>query len=89
MFFYYIAFINIALAVFNLIPVPPLDGSKILAIILPDRLYYKFMQYERYIYFALLILVFTDVLNVPIGNAVDHIYDAFDFITWLPFELLI
>ena len=47
------------------------------------------MQYERYIYFALLILVFTDVLNVPIGNAVDHIYDAFDFITWLPFELLI
>ena len=65
-FLLYIAQINISLAVFNLIPVPPLDGSRILGIILPDRLYFKIMQYERYIYIGLMILLFTDVLDVPL-----------------------
>ena len=88
-FFYYISLINISLAVFNLIPVPPLDGSKILAIVLPDRLYYKLMQYERYIYFAVLLLVFTGALDMPISYARDYIYYAFDSLTWLPFNLLI
>ena len=86
-FFNYVAIINISLAVFNLIPVPPLDGSKILAIILPDRLYYKFMQYERYIYFAVLLLVFTGVLDRPITFARFYIYYAFDCLTSLLFNL--
>ena len=87
LFFNYISVINISLAVFNLIPVPPLDGSKILAIILPDRLYYKVMQYERYIYFAVLLLVFTGALDTPISFARFYIQSAFFAITSLPFNL--
>ncbi len=87
LFFDYIAIINISLAVFNLIPVPPLDGSKILAIILPDRLYYKLMQYERYIYFAVLILVFSGLLSGPISFVRYYIYSAFSYLTALPFNL--
>lgn len=51
------ALLSIGLGVFNLIPFPPLDGSKILGAFLPDRVYYTLLQYERYGMF-LLILVF-------------------------------
>ena len=68
---------NINLAVFNLLPVPPLDGSKILSGILPTRQYYQLMQYENYIGIAFILLIFvfpgilTGVLNavtIPISN---------------------
>jgi Zn-dependent protease len=47
--------LNIGLAVFNLIPVPPLDGSRILHVVLPERLYFKLMQHERKIYLFMII----------------------------------
>ena len=56
--FYYITIINISLAVFNLVPIPPLDGSKILAVLLPDRIYYQLMRYERYFMIVLMALLF-------------------------------
>ena len=46
--------INIGLAIFNLIPIPPLDGSRILNAVLPPRLYFKIMRYERTIYYVLI-----------------------------------
>lgn len=44
---YLIVFFNLLLAFFNLIPMPPLDGSKVLGIFLPDNLYYPYMRFER------------------------------------------
>lgn len=66
-FFYFAASVNVTLAVFNLLPIPPLDGAKILGAVLPDRIYFKYMQYERYVMIALFVLLFIGVLNTPIA----------------------
>ena len=63
----YVAQINVSLAVFNLIPIPPLDGSRILTAVLPDRTYYKLMQYERYFVYAFFIIILTGVLDTPMA----------------------
>ena len=64
---------NITLAVFNLIPIPPLDGSRIFLVLLPTSLYFKVMQYERYIYIALLIALAFGLLDTPI-NFISNIF---------------
>lgn len=66
-FFLFAAEVNVMLAVFNLFPIPPLDGSKIVAAVLPDKIYYKYMQYERYVMIAVLVLLFLGVLDKPIA----------------------
>ena len=65
-FFYYVFFISAGLAVFNLLPVPPLDGSKVLAAFLPKKWYWKLMRYERYGMYALVVLLMTGVLDKPL-----------------------
>ncbi|HEY8422693.1 MAG TPA: site-2 protease family protein [Thermoclostridium sp.] len=61
--------VNINLAIFNLLPVPPLDGSKILSGVLPAEKYFRYMQYERYIgmIFLLVVLVFPSALSSVIS----------------------
>lgn len=85
-----IIIINLSLAVFNLIPIPPLDGSKILYAVLPDRIYWNIMRYERYLYFALIILLFVGSgLSGFLSRIVYLLYDLIKLITFLPFKLLL
>lgn len=67
--------INISLAVFNLLPIPPLDGSRIFSLIIPDKYYYTVMQYERYIVYGVLALVFFGVLDGPITLLSNFLYN--------------
>ncbi len=76
--------INLTIAVFNLVPVPPLDGSRIAAIFLPDRIYYKMLEYERYIFIVVMALVFTGVLSNIIYALSAGILNIFQTILFYP-----
>lgn len=65
-FLNYLFIINIGLGVFNLIPVPPLDGSKVVGAVLPSDKYFKYMQYERYGTIILLGLLYLNILDLPL-----------------------
>lgn len=78
-------YLNIFLAVFNLIPLPPLDGSKILGAFLPDRIMYNMYKYERITYFILIALLFSGILRGPMGKLCDIIRSGLLWLTGLPF----
>ncbi len=77
--------INISLAVFNLLPIPPLDGSRIFSLIIPDKYYYTIMQYERYIVYGVLALVFFGVLDGPISFLSELLFDVIYMLAAIPF----
>lgn len=93
LFLMYFFTINIGLGIFNLIPVPPFDGSRILNVILPERLYFKVMRYERqiywgviawlflgqYVYYVLLSIPF--IANTPALSAIAKIFSLSDILS--------
>lgn len=74
--FVYITLINISLAVFNFLPIPPLDGSKIFNAILPEKWYFAIMKYENFIFIALIILVYSGLLDTPLSFLQDKVIDV-------------
>lgn len=85
LFFSYAAEVNISLAVFNLLPIPPLDGSRLATALLPAKYYYKIMQYERQITIVLFILLVTGVLSTPLSILSGIVSSLIYTLTQLPF----
>lgn len=78
--------LNLSLAVFNFLPVPPLDGSRIFLVFLPPKMYFGIMQYERYIQFGLLICLYLGFLDGILSFLVNGLASAmFWIIELLPF----
>ena len=70
------AILSLGLGLFNLIPIPPLDGSKVLAVLLPDSAYGQLMRYERYGILLLLALSWLGLGGNFLGNAIYGVYEA-------------
>ena len=82
------ALLSIGLGVFNLIPIPPLDGSKILEGILPDRVYYTILRYERYGMLLLMVLLWSGVFDGPLSAVRGWVFEGLYRLSGLPFDLV-
>lgn len=80
--------LSIGLGVFNLIPFPPLDGSKILGLVLPDRIYYKVLRYEFAGTIVLMALLWLGVLDVPLYAARSFVSENFMMLAQWPYDLI-
>ena len=81
--------VNLSLAFFNLIPIPPLDGSKVLFAVLPDAWYGKLMRYERFGMVLLAVLLLTGVLDTPLSFLRDGLTGALEAIGTWPADLIL
>jgi Zn-dependent protease len=77
---------NIGLAVFNLLPMPPLDGFKIFGSLLPNAIYYRILQYERTIGLVFLFLIMFG--QGAIGSILSVIRVPFDYVINTPIRFL-
>lgn len=85
---YFYIYVNISLAVFNLLPIPPLDGSRIVAAFLSDKAMMAYYRYQRYIVMGLFVLLWIGALSVPLAIARSFFSNIVYFIAELPYALL-
>ncbi len=86
LFFEFLEIINISLAVFNLIPIPPLDGSKILMAFLPDSLLHRIQPYEMYITMGFMVLLLSGGFGGILSPIQTALYNGINWLTALPFS---
>ena len=73
--------LNIFLAIFNLLPIPPFDGSRLFLAFLPTKLYFKVMRYERAIMTVVMILLLLGVFSVPLAFLTEKVEIGMDYAT--------
>lgn len=88
-FFSNIAELSVGLGLFNLFPISPLDGSKVVFALLPDRIYYTILRYEKYVMIVVILLTFLGVLSPLLGFLITHVLNAFCAMTGFPLGALI
>lgn len=76
----YTGLISTGFGIFNLIPIPPLDGSKVVFSFLPDDKYYKFIEGAPWMNFLFIALIFTGILNMPLGMLRAQMIQFFEMI---------
>jgi len=69
-----------------LIPIPPLDGAKIFWAVLPEKIYYFMLNYERYVMILMLILAFSGILSGPLNFCIQHVVEFLCGISGFPYE---
>lgn len=79
--FLYVTLINISLGVFNFLPIPPLDGSKIFNAVLPEKIYFTIMKYEQFIFIALIVLMYSGLLDKPLAFLQNTVISVMLFLT--------
>lgn len=78
------AVLSAGLGVFNLFPIPPLDGSKIFFSLFPDKVYYTVLRYERYVMFVMLAAVWFGLLDKPLTFLITHAVRFLSAISFFP-----
>lgn len=89
LFLEYVVMLSVGLAVFNLFPIPPLDGSKILFSLLPDRIYAKILRYEKYGMLLLVVLLFFNVLDTPLLFLRNEVLRFISSISQWPYNIMV
>lgn len=86
-FFYYYITVNASLAAFNLLPLPPLDGSRIVGAFLSGKALYNYYRYQRQIMMAVFLLLFLGFLDGPLSFLQNALTDGIVWLAELPFKL--